>query len=95
LFFASYLAFFLLFAVAIVFPQTRTVFFVDKLLRYVGLIAPNVFNKADLKMSEKWFVIVDKQSKLIPYTGYEGERLSMHRSDVIYYANSLLWRRSA
>lgn len=95
IFLVIYLASFSLFIFAMIFPNVKKIFIIDKILWYTGLVAPNVFNRADLKMSEKWFVILGEQRELMPYTGYEGERLSMHRSDVIYYANSLLWRRMA
>jgi len=67
-------------------------------LAYSGLIAPNVFNKDDLEMGDKWPVIYRYQgSELVklPLNGVDGERLSWHQSDLLYYSNSLIWRRSA
>ena len=65
-------------------------------LFYSGLVAPNVFNRADLSMGDRWPVIerLDGPHRgLVPLNGLEGERLSYHRSDLLYFGNSLLWRR--
>lgn len=70
----------------------------DYPLTYAGLIAPNVFNRDDLTMGDHWPVIhrVEGDGLVkIPLNGINGERLSWHRSDLLYYANSLLWRRAA
>lgn len=95
IFLIIYLAGFLSFSTAIIFPQIKSFFIIERLLWYTGLVAPDVFNEQDLKMSEKWFVVLDDQNNVIPLNGFGGERLSLHRSDLIYYANSLRWRRSA
>lgn len=65
-------------------------------LFYSGLVAPNVFNRADLSMGDRWPVIerLDGPHRgPVPLNGPEGERLSYHRSDLLYFGNSLLWRR--
>ncbi|PTY04042.1 hypothetical protein DB346_04405 [Verrucomicrobia bacterium LW23] len=65
-------------------------------LLYVGIVAPNVFNKDDLSMGDRWPVIEWKEGAIteqIPFNGHEGERLPYHRSDLLYYGNSLHWRR--
>jgi hypothetical protein len=67
-------------------------------LAYSGLIAPNVFNKDDLGMGDKWPVIYRIQGcelVKLPLNGVDGERLSWHQSDLLYYSNSLVWRRCA
>ena len=49
-------------------------------------------------MGDKWPVIYRCQgSELVklPLNGVDGERLSWHQSDLLYYSNSLIWRRSA
>ena len=66
------------------------------LLFYSGLVAPNVFNRADLSMGDRWPVIerLDGVHRgLVPLNGPDGERLAYHRSDLLYFGNSLLWRR--
>jgi len=70
----------------------------DYPLTYSGLIAPNVFNRDDLTMGDHWPVIhrVEGDGLVkIPLNGINGERLSWHLSDLLYYANSLVWRRCA
>jgi hypothetical protein len=65
-------------------------------LFYSGLVAPNVFNRADLSMGDRWPLIerLDGPHRgLMPLNGPEGERLSYHLSDLLYFGNSLLWRR--
>jgi hypothetical protein len=66
-------------------------------LFYSGLVAPNVFNREDLSMGDRWPVIerLDGPDRgLVPLNGPEGERLSYHRSDLLYFGNSLVWRRA-
>jgi hypothetical protein len=65
-------------------------------LYYTGLDAPDVFNKDDLSMGDRWAVIErlqDGRYTLIPFNGPDGERLGYHRSDLVYFRNSLRWRR--
>jgi hypothetical protein len=66
-------------------------------LAWVGLDAPQVFNDADLRMGERWPVIhrIDEngQRTLVPFNGNDGERLAYHKSDMLYFGNSLRWRR--
>lgn len=65
-------------------------------LYYAGLVAPNVFNTADLSMGDRWAVLTrsDREhASLVPLDGFEGERLAYLRSDLLYFANSLRWRR--
>lgn len=67
-----------------------------QVFHYFGLISPNVFNREDLSMGDHWTVIeriTDDGAKRIPFNGADGERLSYHLSDVLYYGNSLQWRR--
>ena len=66
-------------------------------LFYAGLVAPNVFNREDLTMGDRWVVIerLDEPfAGVIPFNGSEGERLAYHRSDLLYFGNSLPWRRA-
>jgi predicted DCC family thiol-disulfide oxidoreductase YuxK len=73
--------------------------FLSQLAHVYGLTPINVFNKADMKMNEHWFVIhathADGTSTLLPFTGNDGQRLAWHGSDRVYFGNSLLWRRNA
>jgi hypothetical protein len=68
----------------------------DPLLVYAGLVAPNVFNRTDLTMGDRWAVF-DRMDgngmELVPFDGSDGSRLSFHRSDLLVFANSLRWRR--
>ena len=68
----------------------------NPVLFYAGLVAPNVFNTTDLTMGDRWAVLmrIDRgQATLVPFDGFEGERLAYLRSDLLYFANSLRWRR--
>lgn len=68
----------------------------NPVLYYAGLVAPNVFNTTDLTMGDRWAVLtrVDRgHETLVPFDGFEGERLAYLRSDLLYFANSLRWRR--
>ncbi len=65
-------------------------------LFYAGLVAPNVFNTTDLRMGDRWAVLTrldQDRVNLVPLDGFDGERLAYLRSDLLYYANSLRWRR--
>jgi hypothetical protein len=68
----------------------------NPVLFYAGLVAPNVFNTADLTMGDHWAVLTrtdGDRPELVPFEGLEGERLTYLRSDLLYFANSLRWRR--
>jgi hypothetical protein len=68
----------------------------NPVLFYAGLVAPNVFNTTDLTMGDRWTVLtrIDGEgSDLVPFDGPEGERLGYLRSDLLYFGNSLPWRR--
>jgi len=69
----------------------------QRALAWVGLDAPQVFNEADLKMGERWPVIhrvvATGERILVPLNGKDGERLAYHRSDLLYFGNSLRWHR--
>jgi hypothetical protein len=63
---------------------------------HAGLVAPNVFNREDLSMGDRWPVferLDGPKAGLVPFTGWEGERFAYHRSDLLYFGNSLRWRR--
>jgi len=63
---------------------------------FYGIAPINVFNQQDLRMSENWFVLEStNQSELVPVLNYDGTRLSMHRSDRIYFGGTLRYRRAA
>lgn len=67
-----------------------------QVFHHVGLISPNVFNRGDLSMGDHWAIVERITSdgvERIPLNGDDGERLAYHRSDVLYYGNSLQWRR--
>jgi hypothetical protein len=63
---------------------------------HAGLISPNVFNRGDLSMGDRWTIverITNDGVERIPLNGDDGQRLVYHCSDVLYYGNSLQWRR--
>ncbi len=66
-------------------------------LAWIGLDAPQVFNDADLRMGGRWPVIhridANGDRTLVPLNGEDGQRLAYHRSDLLYFGNSLRWRR--
>lgn len=62
----------------------------------LGLPPINVFNLGDVGMSYQYFTVSDISTlpeRLIPYTAKDGQRLTWHRSDKVYFGNSLKWRR--
>ncbi len=76
-------------------------------LNLVGFEAPNVFNKADLLMSNLWLELQAREGdswRLVPITSPEGSRLtysgfdwllfSNHNSDFLYFAHLSPFRRS-
>lgn len=59
-----------------------------------GVTNINVFNEEDLNMEYVYFTIQDlDKNTLIPFTANDGSRLEMHKSDYIYFKNSLFPRR--
>jgi predicted DCC family thiol-disulfide oxidoreductase YuxK len=64
-----------------------------------GIAPINVFNRTDLRMSEHWFTISivapDQSEKLLPIFSEDGERLSMHESDRVYFGNTLQFARNS
>lgn len=59
----------------------------------IGLTPIDVFNKRDLELSYHHFT-ASKSGELMPYTTALGMRDSWHRSDKVYFGNSLRWRRA-
>jgi hypothetical protein len=73
---------------------------VDQAILYLSIWPPNVFNVTDLKMGEQWYVIYrmnrrGEDQQLVPVFTEEGKRLYYNLADVIYYGNTLRWRRSS
>lgn len=61
---------------------------------FYGIAPINVFNKTDLRMSENWFTLTETDSNtLLPYFNENGERLSYHKSDRVYFGYTLRFRR--
>jgi predicted DCC family thiol-disulfide oxidoreductase YuxK len=61
-----------------------------------GITPINVFNRTDLRMAENWFtlhLLEGATATLAPLLSENGERLSYHRSDRVYFGATLLWRR--
>lgn len=63
----------------------------------LGFCCPNVFNKSDLALSNHWYCLRrdSPSGKLVPINGRVGNRLWFHYFDVVYFSNSLIWRRSS
>lgn len=60
-----------------------------------GITPIDVFNKTDLRMAENWFVLSSINfNELVPVFAEDGSRLSMHKSDRIYFGHTLRFRRS-
>ncbi|WP_159947169.1 DCC1-like thiol-disulfide oxidoreductase family protein [Rhizobium sp. 18065] len=63
-----------------------------------GITPINVFNRTDLAMAENWFTIsaiaADGSERLLPILNEKGQRLEAHRSDRIYFGNTLKFRRA-
>ena len=58
----------------------------------------DVFNRADLGMTHHYYTLErlsanDDNYELIPVTQFDGSRLDWHRSDRVYFGNTLPWRR--
>ena len=64
----------------------------------LGLVPINVFNNEDIGMSYHFFTVTrlssEGEDQLVPYTSSNGSRLQWHKSDRVYFGNSLKWRRS-
>lgn len=62
-----------------------------------GFAPIDVFNHTDLHMSTHWFTIEtigrDGKTVLAPITARDGTRLAWQSSDVVYFGNTLSWRR--
>ncbi len=65
-------------------------------LKHAGLEIPIVFNKTDLAMGNRWTIIyrnTDGVRTLVPFHDTDGARLWYLKSDILYFSNSLAWRR--
>ncbi len=73
---------------------------VERAVNYLSMWPPNVFNRPDLRTGETWYVI-DRLPRdggvieRVPVFSEQGERLSYHQFDVIYFGNTLGWRRAS
>lgn len=66
-------------------PSNRYYFF-----KHFGLETPDVFNKADLSMGDKWFEIYklnNNTRSLVPIVGHKGERLNYEGTDFFLFSN--------
>lgn len=63
-----------------------------------GITPIDVFNRTDLRMAENWFTLstIDESGEevVLPVFNDRGQRLHMHRSDRIYFGNTIQIRRS-
>ncbi|MBY5439675.1 thiol-disulfide oxidoreductase DCC family protein [Rhizobium leguminosarum] len=57
----------------------------------------DVFNSTDLRMAENWFTLSKKTKdgfeQLLPIFSEDGKRLAAHRSDRVYFGNTVAFRR--
>lgn len=65
---------------------------------HTGFVIPIVFNPLTLGLGQYWNVIyrenpTNSKEEMIPFHGLEGERLSYLSSDIMYFGNSLQYRR--
>lgn len=64
---------------------------------FYGITPIDVFNRADLRMSENWFTLsqLDETGTehLLPVFNHKGQRLNLHRSDRVYFGHTLAFRR--
>lgn len=62
-----------------------------------GITPIDVFNATDLRMAENWFTIsttgANGEKVLLPIFAEDGKRLGMHKSDRVYYGNTVIFRR--
>lgn len=61
-----------------------------------GITPIDVFNKTDLRMTENWFTLsaVNGASRyMVPVFDKDGSRLKYHRSDRVYFGNTVGFRR--
>lgn len=71
-----------------------------KALYFAGYQVPDVFNSRDLKMGDTWYELKRKDEGTslwtwVPIHSHEGGRQWYHRSDIIYFSNSLPYHRRA
>jgi predicted DCC family thiol-disulfide oxidoreductase YuxK len=61
---------------------------------YYGIAPINVFNSVDLRMAENWYTLNSADyNQLVPLFTNSGSRLAMHKSDRVYFGNTLRFRR--
>lgn len=62
-----------------------------------GVNPIDVFNQTDLRMAENWFTITrktkDGMEQILPIFSEDGKRLYAHRSDRVYFGNTVAFRR--
>ena len=62
--------------------------------RVYGDAPINVFNSTDLHMIDNWFTLTDVETNtLLPVFAKDGSRLGLHRSDRLYFGNTVKFRR--
>ncbi len=66
---------------------------------FYGIAPINVFNQNDLRLAENWFVVYavapSGERALLPILSEDGKRLAIHKSDRMYFGNTLLFRRTS
>jgi predicted DCC family thiol-disulfide oxidoreductase YuxK len=61
---------------------------------YYGVAPINVFNITDIRMAQNWYTLFSSEfEEPVPLFTEKGSRLAMHKSDRVYFGNTLLFRR--
>ena len=61
---------------------------------YYGVTPINVFNATDIRMAENWYTLASLDfDEQVPLFTNKGSRLKMHKSDRVYFGNTLSFRR--
>lgn len=66
----------------------------SKAAHHYGIAPINVFNITDVRMTENWYTLKNTTTNQIaPIFTPQGTRLEMHKSDRVYYGNTVKFRR--
>jgi hypothetical protein len=80
------------------FPRTRLQHpLIRSYLYRIGLQFPVVFNQSDLALGDKWYLLTRVTAsgarEIVPFYEADGRRGWYHFSDLLYFGNSVRWRR--
>ncbi len=70
-----------------------------KSAHFYGIAPINVFNQDDLRLAENWYALYavspSGERTLLPILSEDGKRLAIHKSDRLYFGNTLAFRRGS